>query len=121
MVANWWDPGELVFPMFCLVILVYAGFAMWLVCSRYVENRDRRLRDRHVSWLRETQSRMSDPAPTASFADVAQTVVLTEPDSEIILSGEDLPDIPLARTVDLDDLPEQRQALALESRGGSDV
>jgi hypothetical protein len=130
MVANWLDPVELVFPMFCLVVLVYAGFGLWVVCSISVEKRDRRNRAAHIAWMQGTQARMYEsssesaptfaPASTMSFADVAQTVVLSDSDTEIILPGDDLLDIPLARTINLDDLPEQRPALALESRGGSD-
>lgn len=124
MVANWWNPVELIVPTFWLVVTVWVGFFLWIFFSKILYIRDQRNRHLHVAWMRETQGRMNGdedvsatPTSASSYADIARTVVLLDDGGAVrVESYADVPAMRAAESVNLDVLPEQRAALALESR-----
>lgn len=60
MVSNWLDPQELVFPMFCLVVTVWVGFAFAIFYSHVSRLFSERARARHYNRMRAVAHRMYD-------------------------------------------------------------
>jgi hypothetical protein len=60
MVANWWNPVELIAPMAYLVAFVYAMIGSAIVFGKIVAVRDARNQWAHRARLQQVQARMID-------------------------------------------------------------
>jgi hypothetical protein len=80
MVANWWNPVELIAPMAYLVVFVYAMIGSTILFGKIIAVRDFRNQQAYLLRLQQIQSRMVDVDQPVSRPQTTHLHLATEGD-----------------------------------------
>lgn len=103
MVANWWNPVELIAPMAYVVVFVYAMIGSIIAFGKIIAVRDERNQWAHRARLQQAQARMIDVDTPARHPDLATEYGVATVSSLY-------PDVPTMR---VEDTPPPSRSLAI--------